>query len=180
MKELKDITFNELLDIANICTNYLLNNPSVFNITEVINTPTQRKINYFVYGEKQWKYSDKNIRLYMTYKDYVNLLSSQYGNNMLTYFNTINPITDDTSNGKYIYLSELYDEHKQILQSYNCIIEYFDNKDVIKNYFEINIINEKWYLYHGQYDENNNIMLFIIYNEQILKDYCFINNINYK
>lgn len=178
MKQLIDITFDEFKDIANISTNYFINNPSTFDIVEVINIPNKRKLEYLIYGEKEWKYINKNVRLYMKYKDYVNLLSSQYGSDMLTYFNTILPITVDTEEGKYIYLSELYEQHKQVLELFNCNIEYFDNKFIIKRYFEIDIVNDKWNLYHGQYDENNNIMLFIIYNQQLVKDYCKTHDIN--
>jgi hypothetical protein len=59
----------------------------------------------------------------MSFKDYVNLLASQYGIPMLEYFNNIQPSIYDTQDGKYIYLTELYTEHRDILLLYNCIIE---------------------------------------------------------
>lgn len=71
----------------------------------------------------EWVYPDKSVRLFMTYKDYVALLASPYGIPMLEYFNTIEPLVVDTNEGKYIYLSELYDEHKVILEQYNCVVE---------------------------------------------------------
>lgn len=181
MKELIDITFDEFKDITNIATNGYITDASTFNVIEVLNTPTSRKLEYNIYGEKQWIYPEKSVRLYMTYKDYVDLLSSQYGISMLNYFNSISPVDYyDTPNGKYIYLSELYDEHKKILESFNCIVDYYDGEYIVKRYFQINITNEKWYLYHGQYDLNDNIMLFIIFNEQGVKDYCISHDINCK
>lgn len=181
MKELIDLTFNEMVEIGDITTGGYITSDMSFGVVEVINTSTDRKLEYNIYGEKKWLYPEKPVRLYMTYKDYVNLLASQYGISMLEYFNSIAPVQEcDTTDGKYIYLSELYDEHKQILEQYNCIIDYYNTKDTIKRYFEIIIVDGKWYLYHGQYDESGNIMLFIILNEQGVKDYCIINNINYK
>lgn len=181
MKELIDITFDDFKDIANIATNGYITDSSSFNVVEVSNTPTSRKLEYNLYGEKKWLYPLKSVRLYMMYKDYVDLLSSQYGVDMLNYFNSISPVDyNDTPNGKYIYLSELYDEHKQILELFNCVVEYIDGETIIKRYFEISIVNNKWYLYHGQYDENGSVMLFIIFNEQGVKDYCVLHDINCK
>ena len=73
---------------------------------------------------KTWEYLDKPVRLYMTFKDYVALLAGPYGIALLQYFNEIQPSVIDTGDGKYIYLSELYPEHEQILNLYNCVIEY--------------------------------------------------------
>lgn len=181
MKQLINLTIDELKNIANIATGGYINSELSFNITETINTITNRKIEYNIYGEKKWIYPNKPIRLYMTYKNYVNLLASQYGISMLEYFNSISPVQEDnTIDGKYIYLSELYDEHKHILELYNCIIDDYNDDDTLKRYFEIIIINGKWYLYHGQYDINGNVILFTISDEQGIKDYCITNNIDFK
>lgn len=79
-----------------------------------------------------WHVSDKNlvVRIFMQSNDYIKLLASReiynssfLGISMLYYFNTINPVMIEEDNGYYIYLSELFEEHKVILERFNAKIQ---------------------------------------------------------
>ena len=105
MREIHEISFNEVLDIANISTNDFISSDMSSNIMEIVNSTTNRKLEY-----------DFNI----------------------------------------------------------------DEENLVKRFFEITIVNDKWYLYHGQFHIDGGAMLFVTYNEQSVKDYCFNNDINCK
>ena len=69
-----------------------------------------------------WHEPTKAIQLLLTYEQNVLLIQSQYGLDLLSYFKSINPVTVNEPEGIYIYLSELFDAHKQLLESFGITI----------------------------------------------------------
>lgn len=65
---------------------------------------------------------DRPIQLLITYEQNARLMQSDYGMDMLNYFKSINPPTVNETEGIYIYLNELYDAHKMLLESFEIII----------------------------------------------------------
>jgi hypothetical protein len=67
-----------------------------------------------------WDFEEKKVQLFMTYEQNASLMQSDYGLDLLGYFKSLNPlpITVNKIQGIYIYLSEIYPQHRGLLESF--------------------------------------------------------------
>lgn len=76
--------------------------------------------------EPLWHDKTRGVKLFLTYENNTILMQGVYGLFLLDYFKNIIPPapTFNEPEGVYIYLSEIYLEHKTILESYGAKIYY--------------------------------------------------------
>lgn len=69
-----------------------------------------------------WHAPLKPVQLKLTHAQNTMLMQSPYGVDLLTYFNSIKPETFNEEDAIYIYLKEIFPQHRDLLEGFGAVV----------------------------------------------------------
>lgn len=80
------------------------------------------RLGFMMPEEDTWDFPEKSIRVFITHEQNTLIMQSVYGLDLLTYFKQITPPIVSKIAGIYIYLNEIFPDHKGLLESFGAVI----------------------------------------------------------